>query len=239
MSEPITDYWADEILLGYNGWLHATAAEMVPFDAPRYEDVVQEGRIAMWRALLRADLDNVGLAGYLTTAARGRMLDVASGRKVEVGTEKKGQTGGTQANGTATRDRIRVYLREHPTATGTQIARDLGLSKATVSYQSKRLNADQEIMIVGSVDAFRESGSMDIADPEGDLLDHVMRAYAAGVISQALDVLTPNERKYIVLRFWGGADPAELRREFGYEPNAIWRSAKQRLTPVLERLIAA
>lgn len=68
-------------LADYHNWLYKTAAELLRggYHDPDIDDVVQEGRIAMWRALDTYDDCKGTLAPWLTNAARMRMKDVAIG----------------------------------------------------------------------------------------------------------------------------------------------------------------
>lgn len=220
----------------FEKWLHQTAYGMT--GAAEHEDLVQEGRIAIWKALARADHSDPGLAGYVTRAAKGRMIDVVTGARRQTGHEAPEGKVITNDRGRQARDKIRAYLADHPEATGAEIARQTGLSPATVSVQRKRLDVDTEIDAPGSLDALKDAG-YDGAGYEQGLLDMIVQAYMVGQIHRALEVLTPNERRYVALRFWEDRTPQELRQAFGYDPAAIWRTAKARLRPVLEEILAA
>lgn len=65
----------------YHGWLYKTAADLLRggFNDPDIDDVVQEGRIAMWKAYQAYEDCKGTLAPWLTNAARMRMKDVAVG----------------------------------------------------------------------------------------------------------------------------------------------------------------
>lgn len=170
-----------------------------------------------------------------------RMRDVAGQRSKVTGAQDVGQARtkhSPQASGIETRTRIRAYLRDHPGATGKQIAADLGLAQSSVSYHRKRLHDDVEAPPgATSLDALLDNGF----DPTSaaDVLDGIVQAYMDGQVAQALSCLTPAERKYVVLRFWHGCEPAELTAAFGYAPHALWRTAKARLAPVLADLVDA
>lgn len=64
-------------LHAYRGWLYFMANQMV--SPAEVDDLVQEGYIAMWRALDRFDPAKGALPSWLTTAARMRMTDIARG----------------------------------------------------------------------------------------------------------------------------------------------------------------
>lgn len=222
-------------LSDYDRWLHRVAGRMT--GPVGHDDLVQEGRVAIWKAMQRADLSDPGLPGYLTRAAKGRMIDVVTGRSRQTGHEAPEEVDRTDARGRESRSKIRAYLRDHPNATGREIAAGTGLSAATVSVQRKKLDIDVEFDAPGSLDALKDAGFD--APQATALLDMIVQAYMHGEIRQALDVLTDNERRYVHLRFWEGYDAAMLREEFGYDPAAVWRTAKARLRPVLEQVLAA
>lgn len=67
----------EEILSRYRRWLLRTASEMLPGRPGEWQDLAQEGWIAMWRALRKSDPEKGPLAPYLTRAARWRMATVA------------------------------------------------------------------------------------------------------------------------------------------------------------------
>lgn len=66
-----------EQLAEYDLWLHKRAWQMqaVPND---HEDLVQEGRIAMWKALENHDPDKGALPSWLTVHAQYRMKEVVT-----------------------------------------------------------------------------------------------------------------------------------------------------------------
>lgn len=70
-----------------------------------------------------------------------------------------------------------------------------------------------------------------------EVLDVVVNAYVEGVVAQALDTLTPQQLRYVRLRFWEGADAARLKEEFGYDPNGLWKGAKPKLQRALAHLV--
>lgn len=70
----------DETIAAYSKWLHVVANSFLPPWHDRHDDLVQEGRIAMWRALATHDPAKGSLPSWLTQAAKMRMRDVASGK---------------------------------------------------------------------------------------------------------------------------------------------------------------
>lgn len=226
----------DDTLADFEGWLHRVALNMA--GPGGHDDLVQEGRIEMWRSLQKVDMTQEGWAGYVTKAAKGRMLDVVTGRSRLTGQEAPQERDRTTSRGREAREKIRAFLGANPDATGRQIAAGTGLPASTVSVQRRQLDIDTPIGEPGSLDALKDAG-FDGPDRAVGLLDRVVQAYMDGEIWAALDVLTPNERKYVVLRFWEGYDPTELKQAFGYNPSSIWVTARERLRPALEVLLEA
>lgn len=80
------------ILNDYEKWLYRLANDMLwTTSAARnilsVDDLVQEGRVAMWRALQKFDPDRGLVGSHLKNAARKRMLDIVMGKKPTFGTE--------------------------------------------------------------------------------------------------------------------------------------------------------
>lgn len=72
-----------------------------------------------------------------------------------------------------------------------------------------------------------------------ELLERIELAYHYGEIYAALDRLTPNERRLIRARYWEGKTWTEVEREWGYAPNPVWRSARDKLRKDLAHLRGA
>lgn len=73
------------VLDDYEKWLHAVANSITT--PALHDDIVQEGRVAMWRALETFDASKGALASWLTHAAEMRMKDVAWGKGQPLGHE--------------------------------------------------------------------------------------------------------------------------------------------------------
>lgn len=62
-------------------------------------------------------------------------------------------------------------------------------------------------------------------------------AYHHGELFRALQALTPQQREYVVLRFWGGWEASELNRHFRTQNSgSIWTAARRKLTRELVAL---
>lgn len=88
----MTDQWVleqddDQIIGAYHKWLHKMANVYLDPTDERHDDLVQEGRIAMWKALQTWDPERVALPTWLTGAAKLRMKDVAFGHGRDTGHE--------------------------------------------------------------------------------------------------------------------------------------------------------
>jgi RNA polymerase sigma factor (sigma-70 family) len=223
------------LLQAYTPWLHRVANGMT--QGHIHDDLVQEGYIAMWRALGTYVAEKGSIDWWLKNAAINRMKSVISGGTMTTTTERKDSTGFTTGKGDATRQKIESYISAHPKAKGAEIAAACGISESSLSYQRKKMGVvatSQALSGVSvSVDAMTDAG-WDLEGPTH--LEGVDVAYHAGEICQALDVLTDAQKKYVVARFWGSKSPAELKALFGYDPSSLWRDAKPRLVARLEYL---
>ena len=88
-------------LPAYHNWLYKTAAGLLPagYRDSDIDDLVQEGRIAMWKAYAAYDDCKGTLAPWLANAARMRMKDVATGHGRWTGhTGRRGWTDATDRN---------------------------------------------------------------------------------------------------------------------------------------------
>lgn len=65
----------------YQAWLHAQARALLPAGSPDVEDLVQEGYIAMWRALGSYDPARGALPAWLVRKARGRMAECVTRKR--------------------------------------------------------------------------------------------------------------------------------------------------------------
>jgi DNA-directed RNA polymerase specialized sigma24 family protein len=70
---------SNDVLQQYYPWLRKTAGNLIGFDDPWLDDLIQEGYIAMWRAYQDYDPDRGPLVPRLLYCARKRMVNVAYG----------------------------------------------------------------------------------------------------------------------------------------------------------------
>lgn len=178
------------VLGDYDRWLHKVANRYLPWDHPRHDDVVQEGRIAMWRALQVHDPSKGSMASWLTTAAERRMKDVAW------------------------RDRPTFGHEPHRGA----------VDAPTLSVEANTLEE-----LVGAMEA----------------ITGIEWAYHHGEIMEALNALTPMQRRYIYARFWLNIEPhsavpatVTLRKEQWPElgKTHLWKASRARLHRALAHL---
>lgn len=166
---------AAQAVSDYQRWLTLKAADLAPPTLHRgtaidREDLVQIGRIAIWRAAGTYDAGRGSAPAYLTMRAHGSMLDALRARQKHA-----------------------LY--------------DLVYEPVT-----------------------------DDRPAPVDLEDLLIAAYHAGEIALALAELTPQQRKYVYLRFWGERTTQELTDEFGYGPSGVWAGAKKKLARRLMHL---
>lgn len=67
----------DETIASYHNWLYKIATQLISASSPHLDDLVQEGRLAMWLAMESYTPSKGSLPAWLTRKARYRMLDVA------------------------------------------------------------------------------------------------------------------------------------------------------------------
>ena len=65
----------NEIIPHYHKWLFRIAYDLLPFRSSEVEDLVQEGRVAMWKALHNFDESKGSLPSLLTRNAKTAMRD--------------------------------------------------------------------------------------------------------------------------------------------------------------------
>lgn len=142
-------------------WLRSTTRRFLgTLSSEKFDDVMQEGRIALWQAY--SELSGPDRIAHSMQRAKNRMMGV--------GWRDDKPTGGSEG---------RRYEPKKP-----------------LSIQSVTDNPD----VGGSdEDIFALFGWV-------DHLSDVELAYHHGEIAKALDLLTPNQRRYVYARFWCGID---------------------------------
>jgi RNA polymerase sigma factor (sigma-70 family) len=168
----------DDILRDYLPWLRTVASNMLSPGHEGVQDLVQEGYIAMWKAI-RTYVPGKGQLDYwLKFKASHRMKTLAI-RKPEALPSldvPQNEEGGTLAD-----------LIEGP-----------------------------------------------------DLLSQIDIAYHHGEIAAAIDRLTPQQKRYVIARFWLGLSGNEMRElgVFAYDPSALWNSQRNGARRKLQKELA-
>jgi RNA polymerase sigma factor (sigma-70 family) len=215
------------LIADYEAWLHRRAWLMT--GANSHDDLVQEGRIAMWQAFDNFDESRGALPAWLTMKANGHMLECIQ-RGHWTGKEKK-QAGATNAGIEKRRHidrfRTRFKLETGVYPTTQQTAESLGMTLSSVS----RFLSNPAVEATGtqeySLEAMLDSDlGFEYLLAAADLIDSIQLAYHRGEIVQALDRLAPAQKRYVVLRFWCGYVTSELKTVFGYDPSGLWNSQK-------------
>jgi RNA polymerase sigma factor (sigma-70 family) len=85
-----------------------------------------------------------------------------------------------------------------------------------------------EKAVLASIDALHTDHGDTLADllEAPDVLERIELAYHDGEIAAAIDRLTPQQRKYVLARFWLGLTGNEMVQlgVFTYDPSALWNS---------------
>src|ERR1700755_735130 len=71
---------ADETITRFEPWLQRTARGIAGSNSPYLEDVIQEGRLALWNALQTYDPSRGALPSWLVYKSRYRMYEVLQGK---------------------------------------------------------------------------------------------------------------------------------------------------------------
>lgn len=79
----------DETIADYEAWLHHRAHQMLPPADHRHDDLVQEGRIAMWQAHRKHDPRKGALPTWLTQHATWHMREVLARREKWTGSPSR------------------------------------------------------------------------------------------------------------------------------------------------------
>lgn len=247
----MTDYTIDPLigsgdvnaLIGdYEAWLHDRAWLLTGRNT--HDDLVQEGRIALWQALDSFDPDKGALPAWLTLKANGHMLTCIQ-RGTWTGKDKKlvgATTAGIERRREIDRFRTRFKLETGVYPTVQQIAESLGMTLSSVSRYLNKPAVEATGAQEYSLDAMLDSDfGFEHLLAAADLIDSIQLAYHRGEILRALDALTPAQKRYVVLRFWCGYVTSELTTVFGYEPGALWTSkrngAREKLRCELAHLV--
>jgi RNA polymerase sigma factor (sigma-70 family) len=194
------DLDAEVTLPAYERWLHKVAYVFQPpgRDEAYHDDLVQEGRVAMWRAMAAYDPSKGALPSWLTTAAKLRMADVVR-------------------------------------RAGTWLGRPPRYGPQPVAEKASPAMSLDELLAEGG-----DSDSIMWMLSAADVAESLELAYHHGEIMLALNSLRPDQRRYVVLRFWGGlSDPEMVRRgHFETNPGYLWRDQRTGARGVLRARLA-
>lgn len=165
----------DEILRPYMPWLRTVAGNLLGHQDVGVQDLMQEGYIAMWRALKSYSAEAGPLDYWLKFKASNRMKTVS------------------------------IRAREHP-------------ERVPVSLSETVYSDPTPVELGDTIE--------DLATAE--LLATVELAYHHGEIAAAIDALTPQQRRYVIARFWLGLTGNEMVAlgVFSYDPSALWNSRR-------------
>lgn len=216
------------LVADYEDWLHARANALT--GPGQHDDLVQEGRLAVWQAAQSFEPGRGQLPHWVTFKAENRMKDVVT-RNTWTGRPLRsdGVRSSVTLKGLADRERISSFVRsckerEGIPPTQARIARELGMSVGSVNRYLKTLTATT----VAQASSTSLEELLDSADgtslllSTADLTDSISLAYHRGEITRALDSLTLAQKKYVVLRFWCGYQSTDLTQVFGYDPKGLW-----------------
>jgi DNA-directed RNA polymerase specialized sigma24 family protein len=122
----------------YHTWLYKTAADLLRggYYDPDIDDVVQEGRIAMWKAYDAYDDCKGTLAPWLTNAARMRMKDVTTGHGRWTG--HTGRRGWTDAMSPKVQRALELdMLLDNPEFSELRLRQPVAASKVMTNQRAK------------------------------------------------------------------------------------------------------
>lgn len=222
------------LIADYEAWLHSRA--WLLGGANTHDDLVQEGRIALWHALGEfdstrgsADDPQDRLDAWVKFKANGHMLQCIR-RGHWTGKEKK-PAGATNAGIERRRKidqfRVRFKLETGVYPTLQQIAESLGMTLSSVSRYLTNPAIEATGVKEYSLEALLDSDfGFEHLLAAADLIDSIQLAYHRGEILKALNLLAPAQKRYVVLRFWCGYVTGELKTVFGYDPSSLWTSQK-------------
>jgi DNA-directed RNA polymerase specialized sigma24 family protein len=225
--DPLVGADVNALIADYEAWLHKRA--WLLSGANTHDDLVQEGRIAMWQAIDNFDESKGSLPAWLTLRANGHMLDCVQ-RGTWTGKDKRNP--GATRDGIARRREIDGFRTRYKLETGvyptTQaVAQSLGMTLSSVSRYLNNPAVEATGTSEYSLDELFDSDhGFESLLTAADLVDQIILAYHRGEILRALDTLSPAQKRYVVLRFWCGYVGNELHSVFGYEAGSLWTSKK-------------
>jgi len=165
---------------------HASADRVVRRNDPRYDDVLQEALIEVWRT---AQAHPGATAPYIAKAARYHAMDIAMGTRPMLSTEN---TPGPK-------------------------------------YRPETVAVDWH--------ADRDDAFLDEPVEPSDPLAAVEWGYHQGMLAQVLDTLRPDDREYVVRRFWLDHSVDQISQDLGIDRNKLDGAWRKRIKPRLARAL--
>jgi len=176
----------EEFVERWIGHAHASADRAVRRNDPRYDDVLQEALIEIWRT---AQAHPGAMASYVAKASKYHAMDIAMGARPMLSTEN---TPGPK------------YRPE----------------TVAVDWQADK---DESVM----------DEPVEMSDP----LAAVEWGYHHGFLAQVLDTLRPDDREYVVRRFWLDQSVDQISDELGIHRNKLDAAWKRRIKPRLAKAL--
>lgn len=217
------------------------------------DDLMQEASIHAWKRWQEnPEWDEAKIVYH--AAMKAQSLVSAKSGEAPTGKPKTVAANRKQANGEASREKLKAYLHEYVTLhgkepTNTQIARDLGMSTTNVRFHRKRLHLFDGEIDPKSVKVYSLEAGMDASDAGENSPAWVYRlprvlvdyegAATASEVRQAVRNLKDRERLFLYLEFWQEKSYVEIGRELGLGGGYVNKLRKQILANLREELSVA
>jgi len=217
------------------------------------DDLMQEASIQAWKRWTEhPDWDEARIIHHAVLKAQS--LVSANSGEVPTGKPKTTSVQRKQANGEASREKLKTYLREyvklHGTEpTNTQIERDLGMSRSNIRFHRKRLHLfdgamDKQSAKVYSLDAGLDAAAAGNVPPAWmyripSVTVDYEEAATASEIRRAVGRLKERERLFLYLEFWKEKTYVEIGRELGLGGGYVNKLRKQIFANLREELAVA
>lgn len=214
------------------------------------DDLMQEASIHAWKRWEETpDWDEARIIYHAVMKAQS-LVSAKSG-EVPTGKPKNTAAQRKQANGEASREKLKAYLHEYAKLHGkepsnTQIARDLGMSTTNVRFHRNRLHLFDGEIDPKSAKVYSLEAGLDAANAGEDSPAWVYRlpkvlvdyegAATASEVRRAVRNLKDRERLFLYLEFWQEKSYVEIGRELGLGGGYVNKLRKQILANLREEL---